>query len=660
MFQSSPPPAVQPAAPEAISRDEHFLTISLPSGARAVLPKNSQHGIGIQSPAQDTTRVMLAVLLSPEASLAKEAVMRRFAAEGPTHSAKLGEILLSEDCQLPMRLAAVEVLKHIPLETSKEALRQGSSLKDPLGLACLGARVEMGQRDLAPELALRLCSNLSLTPDAQKIGAIRALNADLFSSAMGLRRVMLDPNLDMDARANACLILGMMRNRESHAALRDGLLLEQPLAIRSAIALSEYKDPAAKSILVGGFGCSEGDEFLKIKQAMARYDWTEAEVDICRLMPNQPFILNGSQVLALAECAPPLARKYIRELCFDDALALYEGLPYGAFDVKSPASAVQFVHKWIWEDFGSAELSLTMMRQLGSPYLRGVIADHYHRIFKGDAALAAQSLYRGAALADNPSDKRQLAAYASALTGASAGCLENPFRFSPELLMAIRNQPKNDPRPRGVIILARTDYNGAFYDLSPELERLTTFYHIDLFEAGSDAEMLANLRNSVGSTKGLPPAELIIIGGHGSETGVLLGDPDAEGLVSSKDAELDISDYKKLKAERFGSCLKPGGKLVLLSCSTGSGGTKAVNLVNALAALMPPGAEVIGPREPYFNANLTLVVSSEGKLVDVMYGGSSGPFSPQVPSYRALARELAPWRASLDFDPPSNEQKISE
>ncbi|MCC6812056.1 MAG: hypothetical protein IT381_31835 [Deltaproteobacteria bacterium] len=129
-----------------------------------------------------------------------------------------------------------------------------------------------------------------------------------------------------------------------------------------------------------------------------------------------------------------------------------------------------------------------------------------------------------------------------------------------ERVLSDSEAPANDPRPVVVIIGPITDWNGALDTIgaavvAPYLEKYRVIYR----DAAIDLQLVLQCEGATATTR----ADDIVLCGHGQEELLQL---DAR---LGPDGSLDIGDAQLFA--RLGKCLKPGGKIALLSCSTGKG-----------------------------------------------------------------------------------------
>ncbi|MBI5542477.1 MAG: DUF4116 domain-containing protein [Deltaproteobacteria bacterium] len=170
-----------------------------------------------------------------------------------------------------------------------------------------------------------------------------------------------------------------------------------------------------------------------------------------------------------------------------------------------------------------------------------------------------------------------------------------------------------DPRPIAVYVFPKEDWNNAFAD--DNLAALTKHYRVMYYEARSETDFIDALKGATSSK----PAEVLVIGGHGtaSMTAFGAGDPAQEGGWSPahEEAYLDFTDARQMKNAQIAECVAPGAKVILKSCSTGEGQDSQTNVANIVSTVFPH-ADIYAP---LVSDNNTLQVDAEGVLQDPGY-----------------------------------------
>lgn len=173
------------------------------------------------------------------------------------------------------------------------------------------------------------------------------------------------------------------------------------------------------------------------------------------------------------------------------------------------------------------------------------------------------------------------------------------YRFSLTGLERFTNDLKNNPedhRPVVIVLLAKSDHNGALNSTGRKLEHLIPReYRVLCLECQTDAEAdrkAIELRGLLDASKS-PGAELFIINGHGNPQAIRLGDS-KEG--NSESFLIDVEDRNKLT--NLGLLLKPGGQVILRSCSTGAQNGIVDNIGTFLKKEVFPHADTGGVSAP--------------------------------------------------------------
>jgi hypothetical protein len=171
------------------------------------------------------------------------------------------------------------------------------------------------------------------------------------------------------------------------------------------------------------------------------------------------------------------------------------------------------------------------------------------------------------------------------------------------------------------LLYPKTDWNGAFSeDSDMARDLLEKGYRVVYQEAGYVAQLKMLLVENTRDQK----ADIVVIGGHGTEQSLDLG---AQKLIPTEMGML--FDEGSLGA------FQKDGVLVFVSCSVGAVKQAASNLVNAARKHIPttiiPEGRIFGPIDV---ANFKeWIFDPNGKVIDVKY-------SDPVETYRASAAPL--------------------
>jgi flagellar motility protein MotE (MotC chaperone) len=183
-------------------------------------------------------------------------------------------------------------------------------------------------------------------------------------------------------------------------------------------------------------------------------------------------------------------------------------------------------------------------------------------------------------------------------------------RFMPEdLKEVVQNRITNadDGRPLAVIIGTEDDGSGYFSsDTDIHHQLIEAGFRVMYYEAATDTDLMVSLENA--TKDGANPARLIIISGHGSQTGISMGSDGGE------EGDIDFSDYSQFTG--INDFLETGGTVILNSCSTGEGMEKEANMANMFGQLFPGAAHVFAPTVP---AGLGLIISPGNYVTGVIH-----------------------------------------
>lgn len=170
----------------------------------------------------------------------------------------------------------------------------------------------------------------------------------------------------------------------------------------------------------------------------------------------------------------------------------------------------------------------------------------------------------------------------------------------------------NDNRPVCVIALASEDHNGAFGSVECPNQSsisLTKAYRVIYYEVSTDKEFSQNLREA--TTDNGQQADLLLIGGHGSQFGLQFGNKVGES------AYLDIfCDWNLTKTLK--NCVSKNGNVVLCSCDAGRGrkGLKGVtNFAEFIHKIWPDSTVHAATQQ----TNSNLVLDEKGLFESVYY-----------------------------------------
>ena len=208
----------------------------------------------------------------------------------------------------------------------------------------------------------------------------------------------------------------------------------------------------------------------------------------------------------------------------------------------------------------------------------------------------------------DPKLASEMRGYVSDLQKASELDIEHTYRFSPQTLKKIishRELDQQTPRAatnnkEAIVIFPKADDSNAFVNMDRQIRSLfEQGYDVKFFESGSDTHLVELLAER---SKAGKQTDLLVLGGHGMREMLSLGasDPAEVGLSVPLDLVIDPTDVPAFQNSGANGVLKSGGKVVLVSCSTGNGTKNNDNLANTMREIFPQAAKhgIIAPQYP--------------------------------------------------------------
>lgn len=181
-------------------------------------------------------------------------------------------------------------------------------------------------------------------------------------------------------------------------------------------------------------------------------------------------------------------------------------------------------------------------------------------------------------------------------------------RYTTETLLRQVKARHDTDKPYGVVLTARYDAGGAFYERTKDLDYISRSsegkFNLRLIEGGNKYELtraLLTARRKYG------PASFAFIAAHGLEDRIKLG--------LDTDDVLIIDDLKDRGGQRGSEFFVPNSTVVLLSCETG----KAEGLAKHLSEVID--GQVIAPNSSSSVRAISVDISEDGKpKPDITYG----------------------------------------
>jgi len=213
-------------------------------------------------------------------------------------------------------------------------------------------------------------------------------------------------------------------------------------------------------------------------------------------------------------------------------------------------------------------------------------------------------------------------------------------RFRPEdLAEVIQNRIANvdDGRPLAVVVYPTGDYNGALSNNDDVFHQIIQQgYRVMYYAVGTDTEAFGAMEQA--THDGALPAEVLIVGGHGSQVDTGFGymwiDP-VTNMWVDEPVKLDFSDYTELTG--LNSILAQGGTIILVSCSNGQGLNLEANMANMWAQAFPQAGHVFAPVIPTNIDSITF--GPGGRITAVNFRGEEAYDAAQYDTYFTFSGE---------------------
>jgi hypothetical protein len=186
-------------------------------------------------------------------------------------------------------------------------------------------------------------------------------------------------------------------------------------------------------------------------------------------------------------------------------------------------------------------------------------------------------------------------------------------RYPADMLLRQRAQHGRDDIPYGIIINPTRDHNGAFYQSKRALveldEQIKNTHMLRAFEVSSKRDIVHVLHQLQKQYGGKQKIAFVLLGGHGSSSGLTLGG-------NGRGQRLEVSDFTDRRI-RLDVLFDDFATIILESCSTG----KAGGVGEAMSKLLD--REVIAPDADSFIASIKVVVEQGRLIFEVEFGDSA-------------------------------------
>ncbi|MBI1968946.1 hypothetical protein HYS49_03470 [Candidatus Woesearchaeota archaeon] len=175
-------------------------------------------------------------------------------------------------------------------------------------------------------------------------------------------------------------------------------------------------------------------------------------------------------------------------------------------------------------------------------------------------------------------------------------------------------------KPLAVVIHNKNDENEAFADpvYITELLHVLAHYSVCLFETDNRTEVFEDIKRAATTSKKPRKISLLVLGGHGTPQSLNLGKPTHETEKYHPvlfNGECYLSIYDGAQFAEMGKHIRKGGKIVLVSCSTGAEIVGGKNLAQVIAENVPH-ATIYAPQ---VDTMLESFVFERGRVADVIY-----------------------------------------
>jgi hypothetical protein len=208
--------------------------------------------------------------------------------------------------------------------------------------------------------------------------------------------------------------------------------------------------------------------------------------------------------------------------------------------------------------------------------------------------------------------------------------MHHPLRMPLSLLSTMIEERKTineiDTRPRAVLIMPRSDHNGAFYFHPQGIETLFKNYKVMVFEIGDDRGMQTTLQAAAAKA----PIDFLSLGGHGAYNMLSFGSSDPRLHDVSKGPQvLDLKDEMRL-GKSLKQIMAKDSLVFLQSCSVGYGENipgMSNNIANSVRRILGPApSAIISGTAPIEASSVQYFFNQHGRIQEVKFN---------VPSYHA-------------------------
>ena len=208
--------------------------------------------------------------------------------------------------------------------------------------------------------------------------------------------------------------------------------------------------------------------------------------------------------------------------------------------------------------------------------------------------------------------------------------MHHPLRMPLSLLSTMIEERKTineiDTRPRAVLIMPRSDHNGAFYFHPQGIETLFKNYKVMVFEVGDDRGMQTALQAAAAKA----PIDFLSLGGHGAYNMLSFGSSDPRlHDVSNGPQVLDLKDEMHL-GKSLKQIMAKDSLVFLQSCSVGYGENipgMSNNIANSVRRILGPDpSAILSGTAPLEASSIHYIFDKDGRILNITFN---------VPSYHA-------------------------
>jgi hypothetical protein len=443
--------------------------------------------------------------------------------------------------------------------------------------------------------------------DLAKEGPIGLLTpSNCLLSALRIARSYASVSAAKDAKAEAglCSVEKLSIRMFTDSDFHDSSKLDFIRALR----FEDFSGIAGYKKHIEQLDSLTNSEELKISLAEVAQDETANQVAVYNDQELPTRSLRVGQMIAQVKGSPSVIQDIIQDL----GNRSRSRARLSPLEVKQVQQAVEYL---CCSSHPSAQQAILEARINAAPSLSYVITKAQQGAWDQPQirTIMEQSF---AALGASTDDRYsvQLKEAAAAIAPALALGINNPLRIPPQALATIvkeRVEPVQDGSRRVLVLAAQQDEVFAFPSFGPQIQQmLEKGYRVSYHEV-ADKNAFATALAQYSQNQ----ADLLVVVAHGEKSGIMLG---AGELISSDDSLI----------KPYNMALKPGGQIILCSCSTGNGELRALesdNMATMFRRAFPHAAEkgIIAPVAPALGSKLEIHFDLKGQVQKVLWHARS-------------------------------------